>query len=458
MHPGMNDVTEVRIESINSRGQGVARAGEGKFVFFVPGALPGEVIRGRVSLLKKSYGVMDMEENLEPHAERATPRCPFYGVCGGCSLQHSSYPLQMRIKDQIVIDTFRKIAGVSPDIISKCASSPSHWGYRNKASFPVREAGGKKVIGFFRQGSHDLIPVDECPVLEPQLERWITPITDILADLKMDAYDEDTNSGTLRHIVSRFGRNTGSSLIVPVFRLNSTDGIPLELTDFAGSIMAGLKGVGGVAANFNRSPGNTIFGSFSKILAGDSSISERMGKFQMLYGPTSFFQVNTDQAGFLFKAAACELEECGKGRILELYSGTGALTLFLAKDSKKVHAVEDWAESAVFLRKNISANSIDNVEVLEMSAERAVKFLAGRRFDAVVMDPPRKGCSDQVLKGVCALRPSRIVYISCNPSTLARDSLFLIRNGFSLKKVQPFDMFPQTFHVECIATFQRSGR
>lgn len=458
MHPGIMERAEVRVESINSRGHGVSRVGDEKFVYFVPGALPGEVVRGRVCQIKKSYGVIEIDEIAEPNTERISPACPFYGTCGGCALQHASYSLQMQIKDQIVNDAFRKIPGVSTGIISKCTPSPSQWGYRNKASFPVRQSGKKKVLGFFRQGSHDLVPVDRCPVLDPQIEKWIAPIASILSVSMVEAYKENTHSGTLRHIVCRCGTNTGSSIIVPVLRLARNEEFSSELEEFAGSLLASLEGVGGVVANFNPSQGNTIFGGFSKNIAGDSFISESMNGFQMEYGPTSFFQVNTNQAVSLFKTASAELAERGGGRILELYSGTGALTLFLAKGSKMVHAIEDWTESVVFLRKNLTANSMDNVEALEMSSERAVRFLSGRKFDTVVMDPPRKGCSGHVLKGVCALRPSRIVYISCNPSTLARDSMFLMRNGFTLEKIQPFDMFPQTFHVECIATFQRSGR
>lgn len=458
MHPGVMERAEVRIESVNSRGQGVSRVGDEKFVYFVPGALPGEFVRGRVSQIKKSYGVIEIDEITEPNPERIPPLCPFYGVCGGCSLQHASYPLQMRIKKQIVISSFRMIAGVSPDIIANCIPSPAQWSYRNKASFPVRQPGAEKIIGFFRQGSHDLVPVAKCPVLDLRLERWITPIAATLVDSKLNAYEENTHSGILRHIVIRCGNNTRSSLIVPVLRLSRTDVIDPGVKELAGSLFGRLEGVGGVSVNFNPLPGNAIFGSFSKNVFGDSSISERMKDFQVDYGPTSFFQVNTNQAISLFEIATGELEETSEGKILELYAGTGALTLFLAKGSKEVHAVEDWPESVVFLRKNLAANSMENVEALEMSSERAVRVLSGRKFDAVVMDPPRKGCSDHVLKGVCTLRPSRIVYISCNPSTLARDSVFLIRSGFTLEKIQPFDMFPQTFHVECIATFRRSGR
>lgn len=458
MHPGVMERTEVRIESVNSRGQGVSRVGDEKFVYFVPGALPGEVVRGRVSDIKKTYGIIEIEELLESNPERVSPTCPFYGLCGGCSLQHASYPLQMRLKDQIVIDAFRKTADVSPDVIACCTASPSQWGYRNKASFPVRQVGSEKIIGFFRRGSHDLVPIDRCPVLEPHLERWIEPIASALYDTKVEAYEENTHSGVLRHIVSRCGSNTESSLVVPVLCLSRADVIAPETEKFASTLMTTLEGVGGVVANFNLLPGNTIFGGYSKSVFGNSSIYERMRNFHLDYGPTSFFQVNTNQAASLFEAAITELGEVRGGRILELYSGTGALTLFLAKGCKRVHAVEDWPESVTFLKKNVSSNSANNVEALEMSAERAVKFLSKGKFDAVVLDPPRKGCSDHVLKGLCVLNPKRIVYISCNPSTLARDSMFLMRNGFTLKKIQPFDMFPQTFHIECIATFQRSGR
>ena len=280
MHPGIFERAEVRIESVNSRGQGVSRVGEEKFVYFVPGALPGEIIRGNVSQLKKSYGVIEIDEIVEPNPERISPLCPFYGVCGGCALQHASYSLQMRIKDQIVRDAFRGVKGISPDLISKCTPAPSQWGYRNKASFPVRQTGANKRIGFFRQGSHDLVPVDRCTVLEPRLQRWIAPIISVLAASKIEAYKEDTHSGVLRHIVSRCGSNTGSSLIVPVFCLSRADVGDADAENFAASLMANLEGVGGVAANFNSAPGNTIFGGFSKSIVGDPGITEIMMNFK----------------------------------------------------------------------------------------------------------------------------------------------------------------------------------
>ncbi|MDO9508097.1 MAG: 23S rRNA (uracil(1939)-C(5))-methyltransferase RlmD [Thermovirgaceae bacterium] len=458
MHPGIMERAEVRVESVNSRGHGVSRAGEEKFVYFVPGALPGEVVRGRVSLLKKSYGVIDIEEITEHHAERISPRCPFYGDCGGCVLQHASYRLQMEIKDRIVTDAFRKIAGVSSPLIEPCRPSPSQWGYRNKASFPVGMDGNKKIPGFFRSGSHDLVPVDVCPVLDPRLERWIGPLSLILEKSRLEAYEESSHSGYLRHVVARCAMNTDSTLLVPVLNLSRADVLPKEVVEFAEALMEGLGGVRGVVANFNSSPGNTIFGGFSKSVAGNPFIAEKMDDFHLKYGPTSFFQINIQQATSLFRAVTGELSESKSERVLELYSGTGALTVFLAQNRKRVHAVEDWPESAGFLKTNATVNSMGNVEALEMSAERAVKFLSGRWFDAVVMDPPRKGCSDQVLKGICSLKPPRIVYISCNPATLARDSVLLMQNGYRLEKIQPFDMFPQTFHIECVATFQRSRK
>jgi len=445
-------IISVTVETVNSRGDGVARSGDERFVYFVPGALPGERITGKVVLLKKSYGVLDLLKIEEPNPERIVPRCPWYGRCGGCSLQHASYAFQLRMKELVVRDAFRKMASMALSDIEGCVASPLQWNYRNKASFPVQNTAGVIRAGFYSQGSHDLVPVDACPVLDGKLEGWIDPIGSILKRSGIEAYDESVHKGLLRHVVVRCGGRTSSSIVVPVICLPPGKEAPDGINKLSAMIMEELPGAGGVVVNYNPSRGNTIHGGFSKLVAGEGAISENIGGLSVKYGPTSFFQINLLQAESLFKAAVEELDSMESKRVLELYSGTGALTLNLARGRKRVHAVEEWPETARYLRENAIANGADNIQVLEMSSERGVQFLRGAKFDSVVMDPPRKGCSEQVLKGVSAIGPESIVYISCNPVTLARDCAFLMERGYRLRNIRIFDMFPQTFHVETIAT------
>ncbi len=447
---------EVSIETTNSRGQGIARTGSERYVLFVSGALPGERVRGKVVLEKRSFGILELEEVIEPNPGRVTPRCPWFGSCGGCALQHASYELQRHIKSRVLTDALRRIGGIGNFEAPPCEPSPVEWGYRNKASFPVRSVNSKKRLGFFKEGSHELVPVDVCPVLEPRIESLISPISSLVARTSLDLYDEKRHKGCLRHIVVRSSACEGSLLIIPVLNHPSCFDQERGFKVFAHSLFEISGQEGGIVANYNPLPGNTIFGGRSSPILGDPRMTETLGPFSLQYGPTSFFQVNTRQAGNLFRSVGDILDQFGIESVLELYSGTGALTLFLAGKGRKVCAVEDWPESVSFLRINAESNEMgESIEVLGCSAENAVESMTGRKFDAIVMDPPRKGCSERVLMGLVKLDPSIVLYISCNAATLARDSSFLILNGYSLKSATPFDMFPQTFHVESIAVFEK---
>jgi len=449
-------VLKVDIETVNSRGQGIARFGGERFVLFVPGALPGEVVRGRVAALRKSYGVLLVESLEEAHEARITPACPWFGRCGGCAVQHASYELQLELKRSILDQALKRVGGISNATSERCEGSPVIWKYRNKASFPVAGMDKGAAIGFYREGTHDLVRVDQCPVLEPALGELISPLTELLKETGIEVYDPRKGSGLLRHIVVRGRSGGGKAMIVAVLNTPPADRPPERIRPFLFSLAKMAGEDEGVVVNFNTSPGNTIFGRRSIPITGTGRISERIGPFSLSYGPTSFFQVNTRQAAKLFEAASEQLDIAGSDKVLELYSGTGALTLFIAKGRQKVVAVEEWPESTDFLRRNMEENgSGEVVDPVGMAVERAVKALSGRRFDAVVLDPPRKGCSMEVLSGLTKILPPLIIYISCNPATLARDASFLCEKGYLLREVRAFDMFPQTSHVECLSVFER---
>ena len=452
-------VLEVDIETVNSRGQGIARFGGDRFVLFVPGALPGEVVRGRVAVLKKSYGVLQVESIEEAHEARITPACPWFGMCGGCAVQHASYELQLELKSSILDQALKRVGGISNVSPERCEASPAIWTYRNKASFPVAAMDNGAAIGFYREGTHNLVRVDQCPVLEPSLGELISPLTELLKETGVEVYDPRKGSGLLRHIVVRTRSGSGKAMIVAVLNTPPADRPPDRIMPFLHSLadMAGESE--GIVVNYNTSPGNTIFGGRSIPITGTGLISESIGPFSLSYGPTSFFQVNTRQAAELFRAASQHLDMAGSSKVLELYSGTGALTLYIARGRQRVVAVEEWPESTDFLRRNMEENGLRGlVDPVGMTAERAVKALSGKSFDAVVLDPPRKGCSMEVLSGLTKILPPLIIYTSCNPATLARDASFLCANGYRLREVRAFDMFPQTSHVECLSVFERGNQ
>lgn len=445
------DSLKLVIENINSLGQGVARWGAERFVVFVPGALPGETVRGTLVQLKKQYGVVEFSEIIETHPGRVDPLCPHFSECGGCSLQHAGYDTQLRLKEEILRSALERIGGISEPPVENIRPSPSEWGYRNKASFPVRRIGKRNSLGFYRRASHSLVPVRECPVLESVLGGMLPGIDKIVSGSGVTAYDERKARGLLRHIVLRGSRSSSLPLVVPV--LNSRPGSRLtgSVEIMARSIVDELA-PGGLCFNFNTGRGNTIFGPRSQLFGGESSVVENMAKREIAYGPTSFFQVNTEQAIELFSSAASEAN-AGSGRaILELYAGVGAMSLFLLDRGARVKAVESHPEAARFMKENFRRNGFPEGCVRETRAENA---LSEEKCDCVVVDPPRSGLGPEVVRGISTIKTERMVYVSCNPATLARDAKLLTEAGFRAKNFRPFDMFPQTAHVECLAVFVR---
>jgi len=445
------DSLQLVIENINSLGQGVARFGTERFVLFVPGALPGETVRGTLVQLKKQYGLVELSEIIEKHPGRVDPLCPHFSECGGCSLQHAGYDTQLRLKEEILRSALERIGGIFEPPVESIRPSPSEWGYRNKASFPVRRLGKRNCLGFYRRSSHSLVPVRECPVLDRVLGGMLPGINEIVSGSGVTAYDERNARGLLRHMVLRGSRSSSLPLVVPVLNSRPSGRVTGPVEIMARSIIDELA-PGGLCFNFNMVRGNTIFGPRSQLFEGGDSVVENMDKREIAYGPTSFFQVNTEQAIELFSSAASDSNAGPGSDILELYAGVGAMSLFLLAMGASVKAVESHPESARFMKENFRRNGFPDGCVRETRAENA---LSEDKCDCVVVDPPRSGLGPEVVRKISTIKPERVVYVSCNPATLARDAKLLKEAGFCPKNFRPFDMFPQTAHVECLAVFVR---
>ena len=444
-----SEILELDITALSTDSSGIARTPKG--VVFVHGALPGETVRAEVVARKKDFSVADVVSIERASPGRAVPRCKYYGRCGGCQLQHATYETQLTLKAGIVRDAMTRIGGFKPEMFRDltCEPSPEHWGYRNKAAFPVQGFKGKILAGFYRAGTHRLELIRQCPVNAKRLNEIYGKVLDGLEkSLPFDGYDERSNTGKLRHIIARTGMNTGESLLSFVINGKLSARSVKALAALGASARPDT-----LTINHNSKPGNVILGTYTENLLGSGLISERLGDYRLMFDTASFFQVNTGQAEKLFAYASSLAEGCGN--VLELYSGTGSLTCYLANEAKSVTSVEEWRGAVKMAERNLAANNFDNVRALCGRSEDIIEDLKDR-YDAVVMDPPRDGCEKSVLDAVSSFGAKNVIYVSCNPATLARDCKILAGRGYKLVSARAFDMFPQTAHVETVCLLTRN--
>lgn len=442
------------VTGINNEGEGIVRnAGDG-FVFFVPDALPGEEIMCRIVSLKKSYGMLKVIERYNASPMRIPPACPSFGRCGGCQLQHIAYGSQLALKTQTVADALRRIGGAENPDVAGCVKSPSEWGYRNKASLPVqRTAGEKFMAGFYKPRSHDIVEFERCPVLLPGIEKNILSVIGDIRKNNFAGYSIKNNViDIIRHIVFRSSKFLEESLcgIVGSRKLNDT-----EIKKLISIAEKNKASINGFIYNKNISAGNFIWGDKFTTLHGASVMHESLAPYKFAFEISSFFQVNSEQALNLYNYASKLALENSPNNILELYSGIGSMTAFLAAGAKNVAAVESWEPAAKYMEENAEINGFNNIKGYTGTAEKVANDLSGKKFDVVVLDPPRSGCSQEVIGSIIKIAPERIVYVSCNPATLARDIKLFSAYNYKLITAQPFDMFPQTGHVECVVRIEQ---
>lgn len=448
------DIINVTIAGLNSEGEGIARAGDGGFVLFVPGVLPGESAEVRIVLKKKNYGVAKALRRFCDSPSRVTPRCPLFGRCGGCQLQHISYEAQLAMKKRTVADALARVGGFPAPPVDDCVPSPSEWRYRNKASLPVQARRGENfAAGFYRPRSHDIVPYRGCPVLLPSIDEGLREIASSLraAGLRGAAENDPLRSGLIRHIVMREARFTGEKLCAVVIARAPSEKEREALARAASRV----RGLSGLVCNINPNPGNFIWGGETLTISGSPVITEKLGGFSFDFEASSFFQVNSEQAEALYRRAASFAAPGKESEVLELYAGVGALTAFLAESARRVTAVESWLPAAKHIKHNAAKNGLDNIVALTAKAEEMPDGTASRRFDVVALDPPRSGCDEKVIEMIREIAPERVVYVSCNPATLARDAKRLAESGYLPRAATPFDMFPQTSHVETVVLMSR---
>ena len=452
------DKIRVTISDLNNEGEGVVRAGEERFVVFVADALPGEEVEVRLVSKKKNYGTAKVLRRFSLSPERARPRCGAFGRCGGCQLQHISYGAQLEMKRKTVFDALARIGGVAAPNVLACVPSPRRWAYRNKASLPVQSFRGERLqAGFYRPRSHEIIPYSDGPVLLPEINEHLAKLLAALRGGGFRGVWEGGRSmpcGLIRHLVVRRAQFGGESLCAVI------GSRPLSKKEEKAlcAIAQNIEGLGGMVYNINESPGNFIWGSKTVPIYGAERMSERLGKYRFTFEASSFFQVNSAQAIGLYEEAAKLALAGAPGKILELYSGVGSLTAFLAADGAEVTAVESWRPAAAYIAANAEQNGIKKIIPHTAQAEDIAESLSGGGYDVVVLDPPRSGCDEKVIAALLKIAPERIVYLSCNPATLARDIKRLAEGGYQLSEARPFDMFPQTGHVETVCLLSKTSK
>ncbi len=415
------------------------------------GALPGELVNAEIVAKKKDFSIADTLEIIKACQERITPKCKYYGKCGGCQLQHANYNLQLRLKADLIRDAMTRIGGFDSKFFDglTCEESPSSWNYRNKAAFPVQDLHGRIITGFYRAGTHRLELIRQCPVNAKRLNEIYGRILDSLDTVKypFDGYNELNGTGKLRHIIARTGINTGESLLSFVINGKLSAKSVKSLVSLGNQARPNT-----LTLNHNSKPGNVILGTYTENLTGSGLICEMLGKYKLFFDTASFFQVNTGQAEKLFNYVSSLASD--SKNLLELYSGTGSLTCYLAENAKNITTVEEWRGAVKMAVKNLHANNFDNFQALCGRSEEIISDLRDN-YDSVVLDPPRDGCERRVIEAINDFGVRKIIYVSCNPATLARDCKILASHDYKLVSIKAFDMFPQTAHVESVVVMQK---
>lgn len=446
------EIHKLLITGLNNEGEGVVRVGDEKFVLFVPDALPGEEVTCRIITKKKNYGTAKIISREYNSPDRVKPLCPAFGLCGGCQLQHLNYQAQLKLKTQTVYDALHRIGGIEFPEVEECIPSPSSWGYRNKAALPVQDTKKDNFLcGFYKSRSHDIIPFKSCPVLSQQFNKNIQYAIAELKNANFSGYRENNITSFIRHLVFR-NTSIDELLFGVVGSRNPSKTERSKLITISKKFPGHIKGT---VFNRNAASGNFIWGDTFTALTGEPTITENLGKFKFQFEISSFFQINTAQTLNLYNYAAKAALENSPENILELYSGVGSLTAFLADGTKSVTAVESWIPAAKYIEINAKNNSLGNITPHTGKAEEIAAELTDKKYETVVIDPPRTGCAPEVINAIAKISPQNIVYVSCNPATLARDVKLLISAGYTLKKTAPFDMFPQTGHVETVVLMSR---
>lgn len=449
-----NDIIELTIEDMSSEGLGIGHA-MGMAVF-VKDTVPGDRILAGVVKLKKTYAYARLVELLSPGEDRVEPVCPVARRCGGCQIQEMSYPAQLRLKERKVRQNLLRIGGLNPpqEVFLPIIGMEHPWHYRNKAQFPIgRDKEGRLTAGFYAGRTHSIIDYHRCEIGIEENRTILEAVLSWMQEYHIPPYDEKDGSGVIRHVCTRAGFSTQELMVVIVAacaKLKEEQALVSRLREASGRFR-----LRSVVLNSNRENTNVILGRENRVLFGEDYIEDRIGPLTYRIGALSFYQVNPVQTEVLYRTALEFAALTGRETVWDLYCGTGTISLFLAQRAERVIGIEVVPEAVEKARENARLNQIDNCEFIAGKAED----LAGSLPDAdvIVVDPPRKGLDRIVTDTILRVRPGRVVYVSCDSATLARDLALFAEGGYELRKVQPVDQFCHSVHVECCVLLERES-
>ena len=438
-------VVELDVTDLLANGQGVGRASG--MVVFVWGPLPGERAKVRIALVKAKYLVGELIELLERSPDRAEPFCPVFGECGGCQVQHLQYPAQLSWKRAMIESALRRIGGIRDAPVAPVVGMRDPRGYRNKMALVVQPGTSGPEFGFYQARSHDIVPVHSCPTAEPQLDATIERLWAAARDPQTGAAFDGA-----RHVVARVARSSGQSIVSI-----TTDRASTTLPAVAARVREALPGAVGIANSFEPGSPNAVIGRRHTTLSGTGEIEEEIGGVRFRVSTASFFQINSEVVGSIFRFLEPALRT--GLRMVDLYCGAGTFSLFFARCGAEVVGVEENPGAVREARANAERNRLrERTAFVAGRVERAVgdgpAAAALQLADVAFLDPPRKGTDEATLSAIVAARVPHVWYLSCNPATLARDLAQLVAGGYVLDIVAPFDMFPQTGHVEALAALR----
>jgi 23S rRNA (uracil1939-C5)-methyltransferase len=438
------EIIELSITGMNHQGEGVGKYHG--FTVFVPYVVPGDQLKVQVEEVRKNYARGRVVDYLSFSVYHRESKCQSFQECGGCHLQHYSYEEQLNFKREIVENALNRIGGLKEVKVFPTMGMKTPFGYRNKAEYPVRVFDGTFESGFFASGSRSFVPLNRtCKIQHPLVEKTREAFIDIC---NQQTFKNGFLNAVLHRLVIRLG---GYSEEVMVIICSEK---PLPKMDLACDCLTSkIPQVKSVYQSIVKKGSSKYLGKRLKLVFGTPFIRERISGLDFDISPGSFFQVNSIQVEVLFSKAV-EYANC-KGIAVDAYCGTGSISLFLAQKAAKVYGFEVYPGAVKDARHNAEINGIDNVEFVEGDVADTIGFLDGVKPETVVIDPPRAGCEKRGLFSIAGLQPEKIVYVSCNPATLARDLKILADKNYSVTKVQPIDMFPQTYHVECVVLMSR---
>ena len=445
------DEYETEITGYTSDGEGVGRIGGA--VVFVPHAIEGETVRIKIVNVGKTVAHGEILQIKTPSAHRIAPDCPYFGKCGGCDFRHMDYAEECRLKTQRVTDALTRIGGIEPQTL------PMHGaevltGYRNKVQFPVAQRKGLAVAGFFRNRTHEIISIESCKIQPECADRIRKAVLLWMKNEAVSGYEERSHTGVVRHIYVRRGAISGEILCCVVVNCKN---LPNKQT-LAAALLRAEPELTSIMLCYHEKRSNSVLGDRFETLYGTDTIRDTLCGSEFRLSARSFYQINHDQAEKLYEKAA-EFAGLDKNQtVLDLYCGAGTITLRLAKDAAFAYGVEIVAAAVEDARKNAAQNGVQNAEFFCADASQAAKRFAaeGKMPDVIVVDPPRKGLAPEGIEAMLAMQPKRIVYVSCDPATMARDAAQICKGGYRFEKAEAFDLFPRCAHVETVVLLSRA--